>query len=315
LHDFVALLQVVISYLRRSDYARYLATEEKRRESIARRERVVLAGFEGLLGDDEVPKRIRDKIERLHAAYRDEREYTDVRLERTEDLAGVGLSVEAASHDIVATANQALKSARSADDHVHAWHPEDEVLIHYTGSVVEGLSFVSSRLEDVQGLFVSTRKGKRQLVPADFVSRVYRMYAGMMRQQAIELQLDRGKTELRVRTTDAALLQVMVNLFDNAIYWLTTARTKDPVIHVVIDAAGQRLIFADNGPGVRPEDEPFIFEPFFSGKGTSGKGLGLYIAREVSVRNGFTIDLITDEHHKIERGANILVVFNEATSG
>lgn len=315
LRDFIALLQITIGHLRRSAYAPYLAGQEQRRGAASRRRQEVLRGFEELLTNSDLPSPVRTQLRQLHKAYAEERDYTEVRLERTEDLAGVGLSVESASHDIVAMANQALGHARAADKRAKDWHQEDLQLRSDTTSVVEGLSFVASRLDDVQGLFVSTRKGKRVLTPTDFVSRVYRMYSNAMRSSSIELKIDQVKPPMKVRTTDAALLQVLVNLFDNSIYWLTAARTRDPMIHVVADARANRLTFADNGPGVRLEDEPYIFEPFFSGKGEAGKGLGLYIARQVSTRSGFTIDLVSDPEHKVESGANFVLVFGDQSSG
>jgi signal transduction histidine kinase len=309
LSDFVTLLQLVISYLRRTEFARYLAQEEQKREAVVRREREVMAGFKHLLDDERLPRDLKREVTQLERKYLAEKDYMDTRVERTEDLAGVGLSVEAASHDIVSAANHALRLARALATHIKAFMPEETQLVSDSAALVEGLSFVSSRLEDVQGLFVSTRKGRRLLDPADFVTKVYRIYSSVIQEREIRLDLVRDKTALKVRTTDAALLQVLVNLFDNSIYWLTVGRTQDPVIQVQIDASKKQLTFADNGPGVRPADEPFIFEPFFSGKGQAGKGLGLYIARQVSLRNGFEIALVTDERHKVASGANFVLRF------
>jgi signal transduction histidine kinase len=42
----------------------------------------------------------------------------------------------------------------------------------------------------------------------------------------------------------------------------------------------------DNGPGLRPEDLPFLFEPFFSRKPQAGAGLGLYLAKGIVTGHG-----------------------------
>lgn len=48
---------------------------------------------------------------------------------------------------------------------------------------------------------------------------------------------------------------------------------------------------ADTGCGVKPEDVPFVFEPFFRGDkarspGISGSGLGLSIAKHIAEQHG-----------------------------
>ena len=68
------------------------------------------------------------------------------------------------------------------------------------------------------------------------------------------------------------------------------------------------MTFADSGPGLNAEDLPFIFEPFFSGKGEEGRGLGLYIARQLLARHEYTVD-VTPAKEKILQGANFTISF------
>jgi PAS domain S-box-containing protein len=56
------------------------------------------------------------------------------------------------------------------------------------------------------------------------------------------------------------------------------------------------LRVADDGPGIRPEDQPFLFERFFRGETgrdarVSGTGLGLAIANEIVTHHGGTIEV------------------------
>ncbi len=56
---------------------------------------------------------------------------------------------------------------------------------------------------------------------------------------------------------------------------------------------GSRLEVADDGPGVAPELQPHLFEPFFTTE-AQGTGLGLYIARELCEGNGARIEYRDD---------------------
>ena len=249
--DFVTLLQLVISYIRAGEFARYLANEERKKEAKEQARRPVKTGFERILNSPELTGSLRKEVIQLERAYNAERRIHETRANRTEDLAGVGLSVEAASHDIVATANQALRHARSVEEYVAALLPGEEQLLGDLSSLIESLSFVTSRLQDIQGLFVSTRQRRRPLLLNEYVERVAKIYSSLLAKSGTTLNVTMDDRPLKVKSTDAALLQVLINLFDNALYWLTSANTVDPKIKVCINADSEVLWFADNGPGVR----------------------------------------------------------------
>jgi signal transduction histidine kinase len=69
------------------------------------------------------------------------------------------------------------------------------------------------------------------------------------------------------------------------------------------------MIFSDNGPGINKDDIPYIFEAFYSGKGEDGRGLGLYIAKQLLERNDYSIHLADISIEKKLSGANFVVSF------
>lgn len=101
----------------------------------------------------------------------------------------------------------------------------------------------------------------------------------------------------------------MLFLFDNAIYWLNTIDIPHKKIDITLDGRDCKLIFSDNGPGVKEDSLPYIFEPFYSGKGEEGRGLGLYIARQLLERNAYTIEYADLKSDKKLSGANFVVNF------
>jgi signal transduction histidine kinase len=87
--------------------------------------------------------------------------------------------------------------------------------------------------------------------------------------------------------------RVVRNLLDNAV-----AHARERVVVTVDDAAGRaRLVVADDGPGVAPEQRDRIFDRFYRGEESrsrpgGGSGLGLSIARGLAERNGGRVDLL-----------------------
>ncbi len=89
-----------------------------------------------------------------------------------------------------------------------------------------------------------------------------------------------------------ALIEVLNILLQNA---CDHAQTSTPIVSIKfrIDAdGGLELLVTDNGPGITPEEKPFIFEPFHSKAGIGRMGLGLTIARNITEsRLGGTLTL------------------------
>jgi Histidine kinase-, DNA gyrase B-, and HSP90-like ATPase len=78
-------------------------------------------------------------------------------------------------------------------------------------------------------------------------------------------------------------MQVFANLIGNA---LTFCRAGDTVTLGCerVDGAA-RFSVEDTGPGIQPELVARLFDPYWSGPGSSGVGFGLYIARGIDVRH------------------------------
>jgi nitrogen-specific signal transduction histidine kinase len=55
------------------------------------------------------------------------------------------------------------------------------------------------------------------------------------------------------------------------------------------DREGIAITVADNGTGIDRRAMKRIFEPFFSTKGTTGTGLGLWVSREILAKHQGTI--------------------------
>ena len=75
--------------------------------------------------------------------------------------------------------------------------------------------------------------------------------------------------------------QVLTNIVSNALKFTPKQGRID--VHLAETPEGLRICVADNGPGIQEKDQSHIFERFYvvaDGRGLSGVGLGLYIARQ-----------------------------------
>jgi two-component system, NtrC family, sensor histidine kinase PilS len=93
----------------------------------------------------------------------------------------------------------------------------------------------------------------------------------------------------QVRFDGLHLREVLVNLLTNAARYASNAPASIR-LYVVTDATGRmELHVQDDGPGITPEVRSHLFEPFYT-TSSKGTGLGLYLARELCLNNGATLD-------------------------
>lgn len=306
--DLVFLIQTFLSYVKQHPFGRYQQKQlQKNLAKSVREEKVAerLSDLRRSLNDAGDTTRAKD-VSRIEKEYQKERDFLTRQMEMTEDLAGVGLSVEMASHDIMLLMNRAqdigLGLARSARaGSMERVREEADMLVGVLQQIATGM-------RDVQSLFKSSQRRRQVLRVEPILDKIHAIYARLLEKHEITYSKSVvGTSPLVANTKDGVLMQVLINLFDNAAFWLDTKRPgTSREIRVKLDGDRGQMVFSDSGPGIDAEDSPYIFEPFFSGKGQEGRGLGLYIARQLLERYGYAIELDGSDHSSLG-GADFVV--------
>lgn len=308
--DFIVLLQSFLSYYRQKQFKQYLIDYQKnKKEQDVFKTQEIERQLQEIKESFKDNKAVLNAVNNLSKTYKLERNYLIKRVETTEELASIGLSVEVAAHDMMSMLS---KGVLGIDDLVKDLLNNTKT----TNEAIEDLhklrgifSFVESQMKDIQVMFKSTKQRRKNIRISEILEKVIRIYKNILSRKKIKIEVIKNGSPLIAYCTDAILLQLFINLFDNAIYWLGTVNTKDKKILITLDGNDGKLIFSDNGPGVNKEDIPYIFEPFYSGKGEDGRGLGLYIARQLLERIDYEIWLADINSEKILSGANFVVSF------
>jgi len=112
----------------------------------------------------------------------------------------------------------------------------------------------------------------------------FRLYEALISKQQINWKVVAPRDAIRVKMARASLDQILVNLIDNSIFWITRHKGEGKGGRILVRLEplerGFRFLFCDDGPGVAEEDMAKVFEPYFTRK-PNGMGLGLYIARMI----------------------------------
>jgi nitrogen-specific signal transduction histidine kinase/ActR/RegA family two-component response regulator len=94
---------------------------------------------------------------------------------------------------------------------------------------------------------------------------------------------------------EGRLAQVFLNLILNASQAIPDGRQGVLRISTASEGDCVRICIEDDGVGIRPEDLPYVFEPFAKARaGSSGAGLGLALCRNIVTALGGTISLSSE---------------------
>ena len=246
--------------------------------------------------------------------YISEKELLEKQIEIVEDLAGVGMAVDATSHDLMALTLRLVERAEEVVNISSSSKPNVNIISARVKELSAQLKTVYDLIEGIQPLFRSARRKNVIVSLIDIIEKVERYYKRPIQEADITIDIRDDEKPLKIRSSEGVLLQIFINLFDNAVYWLKAKNVKNPEIRIVINTEQKFVTFADNGSGIPPDNADYIFEPFFSTKGLDGRGLGLYIAQQLADKSDYQFYLITDESEMILPGANFRLDFNPSES-
>jgi PAS domain S-box-containing protein len=204
-------------------------------------------------------------------------------LRQNEKLAAVGRLASSISHEI----NNPLEAITNLL--YLARHEENS---EKRNSYLETAEHEVSRVSQIatQTLRFHRRPGKpTYLTAADLIEPVLALYAGRLANSGIRIKRS-YRSQDAFPCMEGDMRQVINNLIGNAIDAMRTGGTLHVRSANVIDRhTGQpslRITFGDSGVGMSRETVKRIFEVFYTTKGASGTGLGMWISKEIIDKHG-----------------------------
>ncbi len=167
---------------------------------------------------------------------------------------------------------------------------------------------LQKRIATFDDLAAERRQTKSNFDLSDVVDLVLENHANQFERHGIKIDFDKPKGGFKIRAVRGMVIQILENLISNSVYWLKQEKNYHPKfkprITIDVDPDDEALTVTDNGPGVDPRRRETIFEPFVTSKPAGqGRGLGLYIARELAQYHDWKLYL--DEEKGIERAGRL----------
>lgn len=252
-------------------------TAEAQRERLLRARETLVAAMQNLAPGSAAPgPELVEALEEELLVLRD-------RIEADLALTQLGMAIEIINHEFGA----AIRSVRTGLRQLKTWADKNQALrpLH------ESLRTSFDHLEGYLALFTPLHRRlypiKVKITGADIYTYVRDLFRERTQRHQTTIESTAAFSKLQFEGYPSTFYSVFINLVDNALYWVAE-RPGDG--RVVLDADGEAMLVSDTGPGVPKRDRDKIFERGFTRK-KDGRGLGLYISKEVLRRAGYRISL------------------------
>jgi len=206
-------------------------------------------------------------------------------LSRYQRLATLGKLIDIVLHDGGIPLSILGNETREALDNVNKWSKigDDEKLM-----IVNHLELIRDQGDILQTVFKRIKPfgGRKRGRPEQIcletdIENAVSLYHRDVKNTGATVTLP--KTCTLVTVDSAEIQEVIINLLDNSLYWLHKMPKSDREISIEVQRNQNNeveIFFSDSGPGIEPEFQERIFDPYFSTK-ANGIGLGLSIAGEI----------------------------------
>ncbi len=251
------------------------------------RERDIVAAIDGAI----------EELELVLARANEAADAAQAAREQLVHLAGLGLMVEMLAHELNRSTQFALGALSEARDGSLPARADKPL-----SSLELQLKTISKRLRNLDPASTSGRQRKESFDLVALAHEICAGHEGEFKRHQIKCVVAprEGTKKMMVKMVKGMIVQILENLLSNSLYWLKAhARITDgfsPRIDVEIDSDKNELRITDNGPGVTESIRPRLFTPFFTTKPAGhGKGLGLFISRDIAKYHDCTLEL-SDDH-------------------
>lgn len=249
------------------------------------------------------------KVDDIEKQYQERQEDYDKRNETLFNLAGTGLAAERFTHEFARLIDGANRAYSRLQNQVDMREPK---IKKEMDTIKQTLEVLRNDIKLLGPMFYVRRIAKeKELSIKQIIDSTINLQQHSLKKENITTEITGDNFTVIMR--EGSCMQVFNNIIDNSIYWLARKSELDQKkIKIILDSRNSTVYISDSGPGIPERNKDKIFEPFISTKGEDGRGLGLYIVKEILEEKKWNIFVVNKEDYKgLLGGATFKVVFKE----
>jgi hypothetical protein len=218
-------------------------------------------------------------------------------VDRLNSLAQLGITVEVIGHEL----NHMQFDTESALSRVREQlsNPED------SENLKRAYTALTNKLKFLSPLKLSGEVIREWITGKEIVEYCREFFGHKL--TAIDFTYSEQFEQFQVYEQRAHVYPVFINLLNNSLYWIRQKEQTE--FQIRLDIVDSKVVIADNGTGIYPDDIKSLFTIFFTKKTRGGRGVGLYLCRRNLASGGHKIYYASDDELKILTGANFVIEF------
>lgn len=166
-----------------------------------------------------------------------------------------------------------------------------------------------SELKRLSPLRTIRNERKREFRVSQAINYASEMFKNKLTRNGIKLEIEIDQ-DLVIYARYSTLCQILVNLFDNSIYWLSFVPENERIISILVVSKNKVMIFGDSGKGIDMAIRPYLFKAGYSMK-VPPSGLGLYICKTyMNAMKGTIYETPVNDRVPSMCGAQFTIDFN-----
>lgn len=221
---------------------------------------------------------------------------------RLNSLAQLGITVEIVGHEIEGFETSIARGLREMPPLVKDSEAYKAIKIAHEG--------LSERLKFLSPLKLSGEKSNSWISGQQIFDYVSKFLGKSLQGNGVTISQSPEFSHFSIYEQPARIFPIFINLISNSVYWVGQGANNKR--QILLDIVDEKVIVADDGPGVEVDDISQLFSLFFTRKVRGGRGVGLYLCRANLAAGGHVISYATDPKYKKLVGANFAISFKGA---
>ena len=158
---------------------------------------------------------------------------------------------------------------------------KEEEISKTLNQISDTILYLSQTIDDFKTYF-QPNKELVEIEAHELLERAVNFMLPRLKEANTKINIQKNE-KILLKTYTNELLQVILNLLNNAIDVLREFKKEDAEVVLSVFSEAENIIIhvQDNAKGIDERDLPHIFEPYFSTKGKNGTGLGLYMSQMI----------------------------------